>query len=318
MDPSEKDNDWEDDNKEDGNKEGGNKDGKKKDDVDSEDEEDNTDSFMEAGRCEPKVTEDICEWLDLRDPIKNDILKAHKDQKPLIHINQLLVLRNFATLQIQGDGCIVASMKITKRWMDSVGTYFACQIQFLARHYQLFEEIPPEKWGKYLDRSLLSDEQVQTATRTYLTGLPTGEVTPADFRRRLNKHILPLLGYTFTNRLSERTAMRWLVNLGWRSKLLKKGVYMDGHERPDVVEYCKNVFLPMMASYQDKMVKWQSHGSNLKCANPRLGTDEKRIITLFQDESCFHANEYRASIWCVPLFLGPRNRSHDLGKDEGR
>ena len=49
LDPSEKDDDWEDDDKEDGNKEGGNKDGKKKDNVDSEDEEDNTDSFMEAG-----------------------------------------------------------------------------------------------------------------------------------------------------------------------------------------------------------------------------------------------------------------------------
>ena len=91
--------------------------------------------------------------------------------------------------------------------MDGVGTYFACQIRFLAHHYQLFEEIPPEKQEKHLDRSLLSDEQVQTATRTYLTGLPMGEVTPADFCHRLNKHILPLLGYTFTNGLSEHTAM---------------------------------------------------------------------------------------------------------------
>ena len=98
IDPSEKDDDWEDDDKEDGSKEGGNKDGKKKDDVDLKDEEDNTDSFMEAGGCEPKATEDICKWPDLRDQIKNDILKAHKDQKPLTHINQLLVLQNFATL----------------------------------------------------------------------------------------------------------------------------------------------------------------------------------------------------------------------------
>jgi hypothetical protein len=89
-----------------------------------------------------------------------------------------------------------------------MGTYFACQIQFLAYHYQLFEEIPPEKWGKHLDRSLLSDEQVQMAMRTYLTGLPMGEVTPADFHHRLNEHILPLLGYTFTNELSECIAMR--------------------------------------------------------------------------------------------------------------
>ena len=55
--------------------------------------------------------------------------------------------------------------------MDGVGTHFARQIQFLACYYQLFEQLPPEKQGKYMNRSLLSDEQVQTVARTYLTGL---------------------------------------------------------------------------------------------------------------------------------------------------
>lgn len=136
-----------------------------------------------------------------------------------------------------------------------MGTHFSHQIRFLAHHYQLFEQLPPEKQGKYMNRSLLSDEQVQTVARTYLTGLPMGEVTPSHFCCMLNECILPSLGYTLTNGLSERTAQRWLVNLGWRSKVLRKGIYMDGHERPDVVEYHNNVFLCDMASHQKKMVR---------------------------------------------------------------
>jgi len=77
-------------------------------------------------------------------------------------------------------------------------------------------------------RSLLSDKQVQTAARTYLTGLPTGKVTLSHFCRMLNECILPLLGYNLTTGLSEHTARQWLVNLGWRSKVLRKGVMLLG------------------------------------------------------------------------------------------
>ena len=121
----------------------------------------------------------------------------------------------------------------------------------------------------------MSDEQVQTAARIYLTGLPTGEVTPSRFRHMLNKQILPSLRYTLTTGLSEHTAWQWLVNLGWRSKVLRKGVYMDGHERPDVVEYRNNVFLCDMASHQKKMVRWEQQESKLVCIDPVLMPGKK-------------------------------------------
>ena len=266
--------------------------------VPSDDEEDDMDNFMEASGCEPK--EDVRKWPELRDQIKADLEAAHKRKESITQINELLILRNFATLRIRGDGRIAASMQIARQWTDGVGTHFARQIRFLARHYQLFEQLPPQRRGKYLNRSLLNDEQVQTAARAYLTSLPTGEVTPSRFARMLNERILPLLGYTLKHNLSERTARRWLVRLGWRNKLLRKGVYMDGHERPDVVEYRNNTFLPLMASYQERMAEWESQESELVRIDPVLRPGEKRIVALFQDESSFHANEYKRTIWCVP------------------
>ena len=87
--------------------------------------------------------------------------------------------------------------------------------------------------------------------------------------------------------------------------MLKKGVYMDGHERPDVVEYRKNTFLPLMALHEKKMVQWVMNESRLVRIEPDLGPDEKRVIAIFQDESSFHANEYKQTAWCAPCFLFP-------------
>jgi len=66
---------------------------------------------------------------------------------------------------------------------------------------------------------------------------------------------------------------------------------MDGHERPDVVEYQLKTFLPLMALHEKKMVQWVARGSKLVCINLDLGPGEKQVIAVFQDESCFHVNK---------------------------
>ena len=129
-----------------------------------------------------------------------------------------------------------------------------------------------------------------------------GEVTPKRFQHALNTRILPTLGYPPTKKLSERTARRWLIKLGWWRTTLKKGVYMDGHERPDVIDYRVNTFLPLMAQLEKRMVHWVANGSELVRVDPELGPDEKRVIAVFQDESCFHVNEYKRDVWCAPRF----------------
>ena len=149
----------------------------------------------------------------------------------------------------------------------------------------------------------MNNERVQTVARTYLTGLPTGDVTPRQFHHALNERILPSLGYMLEVGLSERTAWHWLIKLGWWQTRLKKGVYMDGHERKDVKEYWDDVFLPLMASFERQMVHWDLKGSKLEHVEPKLEPGEKRIIAIFQDESLFHANEYKQNTWCAPRWL---------------
>lgn len=77
---------------------------------------------------------------------------------------------------------------------------------------------------------------------------------------------------------------------------------MDGHEREDVVKYQQEVFLPAMAKFEAHMAKFEVRmakfeGTDLKQVNPILKAGWKRMIALFHDECCFHANDEAQSLW---------------------
>ncbi|KAI0676399.1 hypothetical protein C8Q78DRAFT_17309 [Trametes maxima] len=176
-------------------------------------------------------------WKELLDQIKKD-LKKDSQKMTLAQINQLNVLRAFSILRLKGMHAIRASLEIARQWHENTGTHFARRVRALARHYQVFEHLPREKRGGKRDkRSYLHDESIRRAARDWLSAQAVGEVTPRCFQQSLNTTILPSLNVQLRQPLSERTARRWLIKLGWRRTTLRKGVYMDGHERPDVVKY---------------------------------------------------------------------------------
>jgi hypothetical protein len=239
----------------------------------------------------------IRDWEVLRAQIKADLKKKHKSL-PLSQINQLMVLRNFANLRLKGYGRIQASYEITQQWYEKEGSasYFARRIRALARHYQIFEQLPRERRGGHKNaRTLLKDETLRTSSRIWLAEQSIGSVTPNNFMHALNTILLPSLGMHTSKPLCERTARRWLVKLGWSRTVLRKGVYMDGHERPDVVEYREKAFLPKMKEFEQRMARYE--GPDLHRTEPALLPGEREIIAEFQDESCMHALEYKSSAW---------------------
>ncbi|KIL70111.1 hypothetical protein M378DRAFT_96383, partial [Amanita muscaria Koide BX008] len=238
---------------------------------------------------------DIQGWDVLREQIKKDLRKGSKTL-PLSQVNQLLILRNFATLRLKGLKKMAASEEVAQQWHEDKGAYFARKVRALARHYQIFEQLPREcRGGTHKSRTLLADERVKKAASDWLNVQTAGNVTPKRFQEALNATIIPALLINLKNPLSERTAQRWLLKLGWRMTVLRKGVYMDGHERVDVVEYRQKVFLPLMEEYERRMAKYE--GPDLKRVPPTLQLGEKEIIPNFQDESCLTVNEYKSRTW---------------------
>jgi hypothetical protein len=238
---------------------------------------------------------EIRSWDELRKQIKNDLKKQSKTL-PLSCINQLMILSNFATLQLKGLSRIEASVEIARQWHEGQGNWFARQVRALARHYQIFEQLPKGKrGGSRSARSWLHDERVKKMVLDYLKNLPTGKVTPSALQKHINNMIFPELGIKPKKSLTIRTARRWLIKLGWRHTLVKKGVYMDGHERSDVVNYRNKEFLPQMAMFEARMVHYE--GPDMTRVEPQLAECEKEIIHQFHDECCFHANDQSNHAW---------------------
>ncbi|PCH35242.1 hypothetical protein WOLCODRAFT_36273, partial [Wolfiporia cocos MD-104 SS10] len=224
---------------------------------------------------------EICGWDKLCAQIKSDLKK--RSGYTMSQINQLVILRNFATLRLKGYCRIPASLEIARQWHEGDGAYFARRVRALARHYQVFEQLPVEKHGgRKHSQSHLNDESVQTAARNWLTVQTSGQVTPRAFRSALDDTVLPALNIVLKRPLCVRTARCWLIRLGWRHTMIKNGVYMDGHERPDVVKYHQEVFLPTMATFEKRMTHY--NGPQLTPVKPELAPGMREVIALLRQD----------------------------------
>ena len=85
--------------------------------------------------------------------------------------------------------------------------------------------------------------------------------------------------------------------IGIKTTIKKKGIYFDGHEREDVVEY-RNIFLNKMLQYEKLMPMFE--GKTMEQQNPLLLLNEKLHILVTHDECLFYSNDDRPIIW-APL-----------------
>ena len=98
--------------------------------------------------------------------------------------------------------------------------------------------------------------------------------------------------------ISNRTAVRWLHILDFSIMISKKGVYIEGHERNDVVDYRKICLrrLEIISS---------CHAPPLVCEEEItercFGPHRNDPIFLFHDESIFHSNDDRGGKGNQPI-----------------
>src|SRR5258708_10179759 len=128
----------------------------------------------------------------------------------------------------------------------------------------------------------------------------------------VNETMLPSLFPNETRqKISEQMAQQWLWKLGYRNTETKKGMYTNGHERPNVLAYRKKFieYMSMDKGYgryineQNLGVQTQSYirffrkydGDEMEPL-PTVFAD-KEHIPVFQDESIFHTNEYWRRVW---------------------
>ena len=105
------------------------------------------------------------------------------------------------------------------------------------------------KQGRYQRTGVLwyNEELNQTAAeyvRLNASVKGTPNMTAIDFCKWVNKSLLPnsSLEPGYPRKVSVETARRWLHHLGFEIITPRKGIFIDGHEQEDVVDYRK-VFL---------------------------------------------------------------------------
>jgi hypothetical protein len=224
----------------------------------------------EAAGADTTEIEAASQWLDINDDdspkISKDIIeivktclnevKKLRTARSVKLMTQLPAITEYVKLCTQfrahlkcKQPCLNASLAIARRM--GKGSYFARQIRqdeaFVRRHHQLPPSQAAAQHGQY---TLLDNENVLHAVRRYLAAQSLGTITPHLLCHHVNGVILPALNMTGErSTICERTAITWLRKLGYTCKDMKKAIYHDGHERPDVVKAQKK-FLEEMGQYE--------------------------------------------------------------------
>lgn len=132
--------------------------------------------------------------------------------------------------------------------------------------------------------SLIHDEAFQLAARSYvrensyIKGQPN--LTVAKFASWIEEE--------YNAKVHTETARRWLHHLGFAQVHHQKGVYFDGHDRSDVVQY-RNDFLATMQELDKKSITYDGVIPELEGELP--------LIRVVHDESTFHANCDQSYFW---------------------
>ena len=120
-------------------------------------------------------------------------------------------------------------------------------------------------------------------------------MTATSFCQWVNNDLLPSyhLPPNLPRTISLCTATRWLHKLGFRPQSHKKGAYVDGHERGDVVKSRKE-FLKKIKELKEM------HLPPPSCSLPHLHQmprQEKNLFLIYHDESIFNTNEGQTWMW---------------------
>ena len=182
-------------------------------------------------------------------------------------------------------------------------------------------EVPPFMRGKYERMNIVShDEHLTELARNYVRensfkkGSPN--MTSYSFCKWVNNELLPnnTLEPGFPRQVSVEVCRKWLHQMGFQVKQITKGIYVDGHERPDVVEARKEFLVQMT---EIGFLNHSNAPSEEQAALlPSIASppDIDHTIIFFHDESTFSANDDERTMWSdgTMQVLKPKGRGAGL------
>ena len=87
---------------------------------------------------------------------------------------------------------------------------------------------------------------------------------PHGLKQYIEIELIPQVKQKVGKGVSLKAARKFLHKEGFRYVEHKKGLYYDGHEQPDVVEYHQKEFLPQMEAFQRRSIEYQPGNEKLR------------------------------------------------------
>ncbi|KAF7343545.1 hypothetical protein MSAN_01975000 [Mycena sanguinolenta] len=151
----------------------------------------------------------------------------------------------------------------------------------------------PAKLVEYSKATLITDEMkkfVQNAVN---------EEMPRSLKQYLELELFPRIGYKVVHGISVATARRWLHEQGFEYTEVKKGLFYDGHERPDNVDYRQNEFIPAFDALRPYFLEYQVENLELLVKKPPLPPGKFWLVLTAHDEMTAQANDADKWVWIM-------------------
>ncbi|KIJ44951.1 hypothetical protein M422DRAFT_251574 [Sphaerobolus stellatus SS14] len=175
------------------------------------------------------------------------------------------------------------------------GVYHARNLRSWILRYLTKRKLPTHRYGH--SQSLLEDEDLSQTIQLHLQAIAkSGYIRAEDIVDFLST---PQMQKQFPGKkltISIHTARNWLHKLEWRYGKKKNGMYIDGHEREDVIAY-RIEFLNCMKEYFTRMVIYDNEGNAILPSAFAVPGGCFRLILVTHDESTFYANDRWKAKW---------------------
>jgi len=176
--------------------------------------------------------------------------------------------------------------------------------------------LPTNAWGSGNVSRLDTEDGLRDELRTHLQSCGK-YVRAQDLVEYLDRDEVKAR-YNASISISLKTAQRWMEGLGYDWTDSPTGLYVDGHEREDVVNYRQNVFLPAWFAKEPRLRVWLD-GDKDKPGNidqpACVSSSGRRTVFWYHDESVFYAHDRRQRRW-VPVTENavprPKGEGHSL------